>query len=114
MIEQVQGYISDAGRIDPGACHGRKGRASSDRAGVATSMLSLAQGLGYLGDHSRAEPLLHQALNIHQALNDRWSTILVWNELGILHLMLGKLASAKTFLLGDYSGCIKLDRHLPY
>jgi predicted ATPase/class 3 adenylate cyclase len=84
-----------------------------DRAGIGTSLLSLAQGVSSLGDHGRAEPLLRKALQIHQALGDRWSSILIRNELGILYMMIGQLDRAEHALseglalsreIGDESG----------
>ena len=53
----------------------------------ADSQLSIAQALGRLGDHGRAEPLLRQALAVQQSLNNRWWEGLVRNELGILYMM---------------------------
>ena len=45
-------------------------------------MLSIAQTLGNLGDHSQAEPLLRQALAIQRSINKPLEEILIYNELG--------------------------------
>lgn len=88
-------------------------QAIGDRAGVGVSLLSMAQGLGNVGDYGRAEPMLLQAMKIHQALNNRWWEMLVWTELGILYLMIGKLDNARSCFdagltlgqeIGDQSG----------
>ncbi|CAN5755859.1 adenylate/guanylate cyclase domain-containing protein [soil metagenome] len=73
-------------------------QAIGDRAGVGASLLSLAQGLGYLGDHSQAEPMLQEALKIYQVINSRWWETLIWNELGILYFMVGNLEKAQDCL----------------
>jgi class 3 adenylate cyclase/tetratricopeptide (TPR) repeat protein len=69
-----------------------------DRAGVGTGLLSLAQGLRNMGDYSQAEHMLNESLIIHQAINNRWSETLVWNELGIVYLLVGDLERAKICL----------------
>jgi len=73
-------------------------RAIGDRAGIAASTFNLAQLMSNKGDHGAAEPLLRQALQIQQEINNRWWEILVWNELGILYLMIGDLNQAEISL----------------
>ena len=65
-----------------------------DLAGVGTSLLSLAQGLSSRGDYGQAEPMLREALKIHQTINNRWLETLIWNELGILYFMVGQFSNA--------------------
>ncbi|MEZ4864075.1 MAG: DUF2791 family P-loop domain-containing protein [Caldilineaceae bacterium] len=69
-----------------------------DRVGTGASKLGIAQTLSTLGDHSKAEPLLREALTIQQALNNRWWEINIWNELGILYLIVGDYTTAQTSL----------------
>jgi len=82
-------------------------KAIGDLAGVGTGLLNLAQGIGYIGDHGCAEPMLLEALKIHQVINNRWWETLVWNELGILYFMVGRLEKAKECL---YSG-LQISQH---
>ncbi len=69
-----------------------------DRAGIGASRLNIAQSLGNLGNHSDAEPLLREALRTQQALNNQWWQAITLNELGILHLIVGNTAEARTCL----------------
>ncbi|MBX3010181.1 MAG: tetratricopeptide repeat protein [Caldilineaceae bacterium] len=82
-------------------------KAIGDFAGIGIGLLNLAQGIGYTGDHGQAEPMLLEALKIHQAINNRWWETLVWNELGILYFMVGRFEKAKECL---YSG-LQLSQH---
>ena len=88
-------------------------QATGDRAGIGLSMLSLAQGLSATGAQGDAYPLLHAALAIYQEIGDTWSEILVWNELGVVAMLVGDFAAAQHNLdrgvalslsIGDESG----------
>jgi class 3 adenylate cyclase/tetratricopeptide (TPR) repeat protein len=65
-----------------------------DRAGVGSSLMNLAQAYGYMGDYSRVEPLLRQALAIQILVRNRWEEMFVYNELGILHTAVGQYEQA--------------------
>ncbi|MFN8494255.1 MAG: tetratricopeptide repeat protein [Caldilineaceae bacterium] len=79
-----------------------------DLAGVGASLLSLAQGLSNSGDYGQAEPILREALKIHQSVNNRWWEITAWNELGIVYLMVGEWEKAKTCLSSGLSLCHRI------
>jgi tetratricopeptide (TPR) repeat protein len=65
-----------------------------DRVGIGASLMSLAQSYGYMGDYGRVEALLHQALEIQQAMRNRWEEMLIHNELGILYTTVGQYDKA--------------------
>jgi predicted ATPase/class 3 adenylate cyclase len=74
-------------------------RSIGDRAGEGASLASLAQVvIRGTGDYSRAEQLLRETLSIQQAINNRWWEGIIWNELGVLYLMVGDLAAARSSL----------------
>jgi tetratricopeptide (TPR) repeat protein len=56
--------------------------------------MSLAQVYANMGDYGQVEPLLRQALAIHQSVRNRWDEMLVLNELGILYATVGQYARA--------------------
>jgi tetratricopeptide (TPR) repeat protein len=60
--------------------------------------MNLAQAYGNMGDYSRVEPLLLQALEIQTAVRNRWEEMFVLNELGILYTSVGQYAKAFTYL----------------
>jgi tetratricopeptide (TPR) repeat protein len=70
-------------------------REIGDRAGVGASLLNIAQILSHLGDHSKAELMLREALKMQQALNSRWWETNIWNELGVLYLIVGDLTQSQ-------------------
>ncbi len=67
-----------------------------DRRGQGASLLSLAQDvIRGTGDYGQAAALLQEALAIQQALGDRWWESIIWNELGVLYLMVGDWEAAR-------------------
>jgi tetratricopeptide (TPR) repeat protein len=66
-----------------------------DRAGIGASLLNIAQSLVGLGDYSKVEGLLLDALGIQQAVAGRSWEATIWNELGILYLMIGNLDKSR-------------------
>ncbi|WP_141611804.1 tetratricopeptide repeat protein [Litorilinea aerophila] len=74
-------------------------RQIGDRAGEGASLLSLAQVILHSnGDFSEAEQNLRQALTIQQAIANRWSQAIVFNELGILYYLVGRYGQAMACL----------------
>jgi predicted ATPase/class 3 adenylate cyclase len=74
-------------------------RQIGDRAGVGASLLTLAQVVSEgSGDHARARRLLMEALAIQQAVDNRWSQAVIWNDLGIDYLLVADFAQSAASL----------------
>ena len=66
-----------------------------DRAGVGASLLNIAQNFSVFGSYNEAEPMLREALQIQQTLNNQWWQAIILNELGILQLTVGNLTESQ-------------------
>ncbi len=76
-------------------------KAIGDKAGIGASLLAVAQAYGSLGDHAQALPRLEEALRTQQSIRNRFEEWLVWNELGILHWLVGHNGeSERCFMAG--------------
>ncbi len=73
-------------------------RSTGDRAGIGYNLFSLAQGFGSLGDHGRSQEMLLNALHIYEVQHDIWYQSLIWNELGIVFMMVGNWTEAEEAL----------------
>lgn len=72
--------------------------AIGDRAGVGASMLNIAQSLGSMGLHDKAEGMLLNTIRLQKSIGSIWWQANTWNTLGMLYLLVGNLQEARISL----------------